>query len=209
MENEFVAYLAWCNFLVRVPHDQWSEQVQRDFAGLEQCKTPYEVGRWLAGAHIKLFSGPAPGRVMPKLYEEGDEAHAHNLCMTIDVRTNDDDLFNRLALFLKWRRHDQNITKKPGRPEFVSRAGAYQLASRPDLNSLDICMTVLEILATHPELTKKEVGEKIAAEYPLAVKLKLQGESSERNKVMSSLGSRYVTKAEAILKGVAQGVFPA
>lgn len=209
MKNEFPVHLMWCKFLHRVPYEQWSEKVKEDFAGLELCETDEDVELWLHTFQHVLFYGRKHDTFRLSRHVAGDETEPFNLCLTIDVRSSDDYILTTVAKYLKLYREDLGITRTAGRPEFVARAGAYRLASRPDLNGLDICLTVLDVLKQHPELSKREVGERIAAEYPLAVKLKLQGASSERNKVMSSLGSRYVAKAEAILEGVAIGVFPA
>lgn len=194
----------WIRFLKRVPVEQWSDQVQKDFEGADKMSAED-----FCKEHVMhLFSGPSKNLVVTQLTPGDTWDETQHIALLIDPEQPDDVLMDLVQRYIWIHRKEF----KKGRPKFEPENARYPFCRPPDVNALEITLYIDELKEKHPDWPHWQLVTETQKHFPILPNQKLIENDPDRvakKKVLNATASRYLARAERIKAGVANGIFPA
>ena len=220
------AYELWYEYLMETKPETWNDEVRKDFGG---ALTAGSFEKWFntdvrlslfpiygmkpENLPVRIFSGQKDekwvadwNRRFDQLDDEADDPSKHTvLIVNLD--------YPRAFLMEKIERilMRKQPKKKAGRPDWKAPYSRYTFSSRPDISSLEISLEAHRLKKNG--MPNWQVGNELAKTFPILQDQRIDGDDdpnmTAKQKVLESAAFRYLKRAEAVLAGVVNGVFPA
>lgn len=198
------AWHLWIKFLRRVPVDQWSAQVRKDFDGADEMP----VEDFYKDRGMYLFAGPSDELVVAQLLPGDTWDQNRHIALLINPAQPDEVLLELVQRHIWLNRREF----KKGRPKFVPGDARYPFCRAPDVNALEITLYLDELKEKHPDWPNWRLLSEAQNHFPVLPRQKLEDDDRDevaKKKVLNATASRYLARAARIKAGVANGVFPA
>lgn len=223
------AYELWYEYLMETKPETWNDEVRKDFGG---ALTAGSFEEWYSSASLSLFRidrrKPENTPIMASGLREMTRADLEALrdrrrCEQLDEEADDRGELTLIAinrscppaLLMKLLENylmPKQPKRKPGRPAWKAPTSKYTFSSPPHIEALEISLAAYRLKKNG--IPNWQVGSELAKKFPILRNNRIKGDDDDleikaKRKGLASTASRYLKKADAVLAGVINGVFPA
>ena len=213
-------YVLWVEWMyeahaVGAPVD---EAVWNDFSTLVRA---FEAGGDLQqeiadhNYHLGLFYDARDPAGIPSViaadHEDAARIKDAQVTVKINLHAPDQEITDGVLAYVRAYRIGMEIEGKGrGRPKFEPKPAKYKLASKPDVKALRTTLTVWKALRANEYSDKAqwEIAVELINKGVIAPQWKGVEDGPDKRKELSTIMSRYKARAEQLIEGVCEGVFP-